>query len=378
MRKLWDSVLSSSSHYDNFTLHGRFPAAPAPEFVNPFLGVGSAFNLVGENERNKILSLAGDFCFTPSTRKHLDVSVRKMDHKPVRDYLDCPFYQRALAYVDAKFMDALTVNDMTPSEILEDTDLDKACGYFETWRGFRTKGDCVKAGLLFEFEDLDMDEVVLWKVSGKHEIKETDLYLGEWKQRTFIIEPFSMLYHDKRHFGKQNAGMKNCWWSKYGFNPYEGGVHMMATNLCRFKRKWEWDVKGYDRLFPHMRDVQNMRLRHIKDNPRARWVAENKCRSTLVLPNGDIISKDWGNNSGSGTTTGDNIIGMAIPIVHSFLRMGFTEKQIDDLVWCNLFGDDVLGGDNLDISDETFKEGILSTFKLYGFLFDPFIISHTI
>ena len=258
-----------------------------------------------------------------------------------------------------------------------DMDLSKAPGFFLTWRGFRKKEDAIAAGILSELNSLDLlKETPIWKVSGKGEIKETHEYLNEYKQRTFIIEPLEMLYHDKRIFGKQNEGIKGVWWSAYGFNPYDGGVRRIADRLWRFPRSWEWDVRGYDRVMPHMPEIQGIRLTCVSDDPFANWVVDNKIDSLLVLPNGDVISKSWGNNSGSGTTTGDNIIGMSIIIVHGLLRAGIPKATIMRDVDCLIFGDDVLGGDRLDISDDTFKKIIENAFSLYGYTLDPFKVSH--
>lgn len=379
MRKLWDSVQVSSSVYDHFELIGRVGVAATPDYADPRMHRGKAFESVDNDVQERILKLAGNYCYTKSTKKHLDVSVRKMDKQPCYKFLDDPYYERAFDYVKRKFEDGLTQPHMTPSEILADLDLTKAPGFFETWRGFRTKADCVLGGVLSEYMKPEMlDEVPIWKVSGKNEIKETDDYVGKFKQRTFIIEPFNMLWHDKRIFGNQSNGLKNNWWSAYGFNPYDGGVGSLWTTLSRFRRYWEWDVVGYDRIFALMAEVCKIRTSFSAPDPFTQWVTDNKIRSILVLPNGDIISKYWGNNSGSGTTTGDNIIGMSIILSHAFFRAGLNEKQVDELVHAFIFGDDVLGGDNLEFSDEFMRELFISTFALYGYTLDPLIISHSI
>jgi len=105
-------------------------------------------------------------------------------------------------------------------------------------------------------------------------------------------------------------------------------------------------------------------------------VTNNRCKSRVVLPCGDFIEKDWGNNSGSGSTTVDNIIGMAIVLVHLFLRLGVPEHLINDMVFAYLFGDDVVMGDNVDVSDEVFTAAVVETFGLYGFILDPLVISN--
>lgn len=377
--KLWAGLSGGCNTYNYFQYRGRLGAPPIPEYVNPFLRDGYCFSKLTLSEQGWFIQQMGDYCYTFSTRKTLDVSVRKMDHLPCVDFLQDVNFGDVHQYLKFKWREPLVVSEMTPNEILEDFDLNKAPGYFETWRGYRTKADCIVAGLLDEFtSDSLLLETPIWKVTGKNEIKETELYVGEFKQRTFIIEPMSMLWQDKRVFGHQNSNLKAFWWSSYGFNPYEGGVQNMANKLSNYQRKWEWDVKGYDRLFPHMKYVQEVRTQDIPPTPFRDWVVKHKIESLLVLPNGDVIFKTWGNNSGSGTTTTDNIIGMSYPIMHSFLRMGLSFEDVDRLVTVFIFGDDVLGGDNINISDIVFREVIVGTFRLYGYELDPFVISNEV
>jgi len=378
LAKLLSTMTPGRNTYAHFEYLGRLPSPPIPDYVNPYLGEGYLFsNKVPDHLKQWFQQESGDFCYTYSTKATLDKSVRKMDLPACYDFRDDPLYPRVFQFLRDKWADPMRVGRMSPSEILDDMDLTKAPGYFSTWRGFRTKLDCVVGGLIHEWEDRQMlGEIPIWKVTGKNELKETDLYVGELKQRTFIIEPIEMLWHDKRLFGKQNASIKGYWWSAYGLNPYEGGVMRIADRLRHFRRYWEFDVRGWDRLFPHMEEVQQIRAENIEPDEWVGYVCANKIVSKLVLPNGDVIVKDKGNNSGSGTTTGDNIIGMSFPLTHAFMTMGLDDISISKQLDCLIFGDDVLGGDNINVSDEVFKEVMIKTFRLYGFEFDPFIVQH--
>lgn len=378
LSKLWDTMTPSNSHYDHFELYGRFHTAPIAEYADPTMYAGECFTRVDKDLQDEIKKLSGDFCYAKTTRKHLDISVRKMDKKPVYTYKQDKYYPLALDIVKEQFEKALSQPHMSPDEVLADLDLTKAPGFFETWRGFKTKYDCVLAGVLSEYNDQDLNEIPIWKVSGKNEIKETSAYVNEYKQRTFIIEPFNMLWHDKRIFGGQNKGMKEVWWSAYGFNPYDGGTGNLWRSLSSFKRFWEWDVRGYDRVMPHLKDIGKIRGAFAVPDKFLDWVLKHKCKSILVLPNGDVIYKYWGNNSGSGTTTTDNIIGMCIIVVHGFLRAGCSKNDILNKVNCLIFGDDVLGGDNLSFSDNFMEELFRSTFAMYGYELDPLKITHSL
>lgn len=380
INRLYQTMLPGVNTYNCFVYLGHLPAPPLPEYVNPFWGDGYLYKTkVPETHKQWFSKNAGDFCYTQSTRPHLDRSVRKMDAPVCYKFEDDPLFPRVLEFLSNKWSQPLEVGSMSPGEILDSMDLDKAPGYLETWRGFRKKSDCLRSGLLSEYQDLQMlEEIPLWKVSGKNELKETEKYIGELKQRTFIIEPLSMLWHDKRIFGNQNEAIKGYWWSAYGFNPYDGGVTSMATVLKQFQRFWEFDVVGFDRLNPLMRYVQDLRLAGVRPDPFGPWVVKHKVKSRLVLPNGDVIEKSWGNNSGSGTTTGDNILTMSFPLVHTFMELGLDENAIHQLVWAFIFGDDVLGGDNINVTDEVFREVLIRVFSLYGFELDPFVITHDI
>lgn len=301
-----------------------------------------------------------------------------MDRPVTREYLKCPLYKEAVEIVLEEFREALEQPPMTLDGALRSMDLTKASGYVLRQSGYKKKYQAVMTGVVFQFLSKGiLDEIPLWLACGKErEFLYRSDYIGDKKQRTFIVEPFELLLHHKIIYGNQSEGMKGHWWSAYGLNPYQGGVNNMARKLLRYRRFTMFDVVRYDRLFPHMRDVFYIRNECVADSPFKEWVTNNCCDSMVVLPNGDVIFKTWGNNSGSGTTTGDNIIGMAICLVHAFLRLGCDHEQISEMVWAYLFGDDVVLADSLDCSDEELKEVLISTFALYGFKFDPLIISN--
>lgn len=372
-KKLWGSLLPSNNTYEHFEHLGRFNVQPLPEFVNPTMALGDLFNRIDNQDREKILAMSGDYVFSRSTKTTLDISCRKMDIQVCKDYLHCPFYSQAVALTIEKYKDALSVTHMTFEEVMLDLDLTKAPGYFETWRGFRSKLDCVRAGVIHEYADISItNEVPIWKVSGKEEIKLRSDYMIKRKQRTFIIEPFNLLYHHKRIYGNQSAGMKGAGWSAYGFNPYEGGTHMLATSLNQHKRKGIIDIVGMDRRFPLMEEVYKIKDLFITPDPFQSWVRDNNICSTLVLPNGDVIKKSWGNNSGSGSTTLDNILAMDIMTNHTFLRAGAPYHKLLNLVHAAIFGDDLVWSDDLPLSDDTLREVFIETFAMYGYELDPY------
>jgi len=370
-----DKLKPGHNTYEHFTYLGRLPVPPtvgSPSIEAPVSKFIQYFDDVEWFRKE-----AADLVVAKNSVITLDVSVRKMDKPIVRDYLNCEFYEQSVKIVLEKFSPGLMVDFMSLDGALHSMDLKKASGYAWRLNGYKKKYQCVKTGLFLEFLDFDnLQTIPIWMACGKErEFLFRGDYVGLMKQRTFIVEPFELLLAGKIVYGNQSEAMKGCWWSAYGMNPYQGGVNNMASKLNKFKRKTMFDVKGYDRLFPHLRDVFRIKNACLGSHPFKEWVTNNRCKSRVVLPNGDFIEKDWGNNSGSGSTTVDNIIGMAIVLVHLFLRLGVPEQEIDDLVWCYLFGDDVVMGDNVNISDEEFKAEVVYTFGLYGFVLDPLVIS---
>jgi hypothetical protein len=134
------------------------------------------------------------------------------------------------------------------------------------------------------------------------------------------------------------------------------------------------DGVKWDRIFAMMSYVYKIRVVCIPPDPHLNWVVKNSINSYVLLPNGDVVYKTWGNNSGSGTTTGDNILGMTYCVSHSFYELGCTTQQINEFV-VYLFGDDVMLSHNIpeDISDDQIEDAFRRTFSLYGVELDPFV-----
>ena len=88
-------------------------------------------------------------------------------------------------------------------------------------------------------------------------------------------------------------------------------MHRLARELLARRHRGCQDWSGYDRLFPYLSYVYDIRheyLLNVHDIPddRIKWVEENTVCSFLIDPQGDVFYKSWGNNSGSGNTTCDN------------------------------------------------------------------------
>jgi hypothetical protein len=378
LASVWSKLTPGVNTYNHFSYLGRFPSSQMPKVVNceaPMSASSAYFS-----DLNWFTEKQADLVVAKNAVDTLDISVRKMDMPVTRDYLQCPLYSRSLEVVLEKFRAALTQTSMSVDEVLDSIEMDKATGYILRQNGYKKKYEVILKGIHSDFFDVSLlQEKPIWLACGKErEFLYRQDYMGAKKQRTFIVEPFELLFQHKLIYGHQQEGMKNTWWSAYGFNPYEGGTTVLANRLNKHKRKTMFDVVRYDRLFPHMRDVFAIKNVCLPDSPFKQWVTDNCCDSYVVLPSGDLVFKTWGNNSGSGSTTVDNIIGMAICLVHFLLRLGVSEQQIDALVEACLFGDDVVLTDDVDVPDSVWKSELIATFALYGFKFDPLVVSNNL
>lgn len=373
-------VPERKEQYEFFEYLGTRPCEPMPETARCALKTNKISKLFSQPVLDFMIESRGDYVITNSTRDHLERSVKKMDRQVNRSIKDHPLFPCAVELTGRMYDLAFRQGSLSFDVVMEEVVADTSSGIVEQLRGLPKKGDCLLADLpALEYENPDLTEIPIWKVSGKVEIKERASYVGEVKQRTFIIEPFGHLWQTKRIYGMQNKLLKLLGWSFYGLNPYEGGVDRLASRLNGFKRKWEFDGKGWDRILSVMEEVYGLRDSYGKETPLREWVRFWLINSILQLPNGDVILKSWGNNSGSGNTTGDNIIAMTIFLHLVFLHLGLSANDIKEQVFCAVFGDDVVGGDNTSFSDEELERAFRVVFtELGGIELDPFKISSNI
>jgi len=250
-----DKLKLGHNSYEHFTYLGRLPVPPiggSPSIEAPVSKFLRYFD-----DLDWFLAEAADLVVAKNSVETLDVSVRKMDKLVCRKYLECPFYEPSIKIVLENFAPGLVVPFMSLDGAIRSIDQSKASGFVWRYNGLKKKWQCVKTGLFLDFLNFDiLDTIPVWMACGK---EREFLFRGDYvdllKQRTFIVEPYELLLNGKIVYGNQSEAMKGCWWSAYGVNPYQGGVNVMATKLNKFRRKTMFDVKGYDRLFPHLRDV---------------------------------------------------------------------------------------------------------------------------
>lgn len=173
------------------------------------------------------------------------------------------------------------------------------------------------------------------------------------KCRLFVI-PELLLCDKQLEFGKLiSLRMKGFRWSAYGFNPYSGGTNKLAHRLLSKRYRFFYDISGWDkylRLLPHIYKILKKHSGYASWTKREQrefdWMVDNTVDMFCVMYDGSVYRKPYGNGSGSGTTTRDNIFAHVI-IMATMLYAAYHDKfgkcpssaQVEEQI-INLFGDD--------------------------------------
>lgn len=386
--RFWASLRFCPQNYDHLETVGIVDKrSPLPRVRNNrYRFYGPIAARLPPNLRGPLKLLAGAFYRVIGTVSSVEQSIKKMDRKPVYDYQDNPRWQEALDFVcDMLDVAFKTTSVCTMEHLIETLVTTAASG--EPWSslGLTTKGKCLESQLFRDYletmvlaKNRDHMKDPVWKIVPKTEWYPAEK-LDANKCRTFIIPPFHLLFWQKFLYQMQNEAIKNVFWSVYGFNPYSGGVTRLANRLLTNKIFVYYDVVGWDRLLPVMPEIYNFRNLYIPPEyiELAWWVAKQTCESTLLHPDGYLLRKLWGNNSGSGTTTTDNIIGHCFVLSLALIMLYGTIDVVARVV-AALFGDD--NAMSLPYLEDEFRIQVVfeEVFSSFGLEFDPFIVTHTL
>lgn len=256
----------------------------------------------------------------------------------------------------------LTAKEYTDKETLEDMFLDKGPSIPWKFMGHKTRKSVYESKLwLDNFEDVEFlkELLPLYESVGKEELASVADFDNK-KVRTFQTTSAHLLYWQKRLFGRGNENLKNYMWSKYGFNPFYGGTDLWYKELNQKDEDGEliypvrrnWDIEGYDRkvFLEYVADRRYKCWKRANPNSKydaiAKYVCDALKRSVLVFHNGDVVIRKRGNNSGSGSTTANNIeagfeVVADLLIYVYFKKYGeFPEPDIVIRQLVSLFGDD--------------------------------------
>lgn len=333
-------------------------------------------SLYGSVNLQSLKEIAKDkFFVVVPTEANYYKTVSSWDVKPVYKYEGTEAHQFAMVFFDHFYSPIMRDCIASSEEICGYIDWTKSPGFPHTYFGFRTKEELVRALADTLFYDRT-GTLPIWNVSGKIEFKALD-DIKENKIRLFQIPSFELLYSQLKYGKRISLRLMNFEWSAYGFNPYSGGFNRLAEKLLRKPYRGCYDVSGWDKFLPLLKDIYSVLQKRcdIPENELEEfmWTVENTCRFCLRLRNGLVISKDYGNASGSGCTTRDNIFGHIIIFaagLYSAYKRKNGEAPSFDLIrdqLVNLYGDDNVFSVDEEFSlmtDETFLSEHLGNYGL--------------
>lgn len=331
---------------------------------------------------NELKRLAADkFVMVEPSVQNVNLTIESFDDPKFGPFRD-RFYQTGCEFLMSQyghiFNDCIATDEETSSYI----DWTKSGGYHATTYNILTKGDLIKDERFLK-SDYHLNPeltIPIVSVAVKRELKlKQDVLIN--KIRLFFISEFHLCKEQIR-FGKRSSlRLKNLKWSAYGFSPFRGGVHKLALRLLSKPCRFYYDVSGWDKFIPLMKDLFDIirRLSNIPDHLKDKfdWMMQHTAAFICALWDGDIMFKNYGNCSGSGTTTRDNIL-MHIIIASAFLTEAYFIKN-GSLPSFELLAEQIVklfGDDSVFAVDEEFDyvlyrkdedDGFLRTFfKRYG------------
>lgn len=331
---------------------------------------------------------------------HANVSKRcaKLLLPPCYDFRDQPDWVDVKHSVDAWCASLWTnISNYSKDQIELDLVTDTSPGKMFKSLGAKTKQDVFTWGLFPDLLDrcdaslpADEQHIPVYSCAPKLDeilpatgLLSASTIVGDKIRLIFPAEP-EYVYLEKRFFGMQNKLLMNAPPSAYGLNVFKGGFKGVFDSLqsasgagSRFF--CEWDVSGYDARFPHMSEVSRLRYKHLgpctpKESAQARWVLANSENSVCLMPDGSFYLFTYGNRSGKGNTTGDNIIGHMFPLAMFFGRLTGDYSLIRNDRRGFVYGDDLIASICSTHTGEHIGQVAVDTFKLFGWTLDPVFI----
>jgi hypothetical protein len=381
---IWDFIRPVDFRYNHLEVLGRCGLiSPLPAGL-PSLNRAKSnlFTKLPNNVRELLKQQAGDFYPVYGTLDNVRISIAKMDREPVRLYEQDPYFEPAVDYVYDMLNPAFRqTRILTTEEVLPTIEMGASAGQPYGYYGIRTKRDFYSCPECVEhlFDPHIFQSRPVWKIVPKREwLEASEIMSG--KVRTFIVPPVPVVHWGKIIYGHQSELLKMYEWSAYGFNPYQGGTDLLAQTLLRNNLFLMYDVKGWDRLLPILEMVYELRNDYIPDKyiEAYTWLTECMVRSFLLMPDGIIFFKGWGNNSGSPNTTTDNIIAHMFIFALFLFRLYKGDMSRIVKAVCRLFGDDNVSS-LPEVDEGVDVEAVLvETFALFGLTLDPILVTRNI
>lgn len=328
---------------------GTLPGSAIKNVLNKRRHQSVYASLYGKLGLQRLKEIAQEkFYVVVPTETNYYKTVSSWDQKPEYKFAGTQSHIFGMTFFDHFYSPIMADCIADSEEICGYIDWTKSPGFPHTYFGFRTKEELVQALTDSLFFDR-VGTLPFWNVSGKIEFKTLE-DINENKIRLFQIPAFELLYSQLKYGKRISLRLMNFEWSAYGFNPYSGGFNNLAEKLLRKRYRGCYDVSGWDKFLPLLKDIYEVLKKRCEipdsEMDEFMWTMENTCRFLLKLQNGTVLAKDYGNASGSGCTTRDNIFGHVI-IFAAGLYAAYKQKTgevppfslvRDQLV--NLYGDD--------------------------------------
>jgi hypothetical protein len=161
-------------------------------------------------------------------------------------------------------------------------------------------------------------------------------------------------------YGGQNKAIlenSHTGWIKYGLVKQYGGFSKALRELEPYSFVWESDCSGFDRRvnLTLVYKVRNSLLVNIEGfEEMIESVTQNNIKPIVLLPNGYIVERQTGNDSGKNNTTVDNCIAHFIMMIYLFVKrcveLGIEPKLsfIFSKAHLLIYSDDKIGGTDLE------------------------------
>jgi hypothetical protein len=324
-----------------------------------------------------------DFVVVEPSLKNVNKTISSYDDAKFGKF-ENEFLDYGCSFLDNEYRSIFNNPVSNSEEVSYYTDWSKSAGYTATFHGIKSKGELVSDPLYVDsdYARTPIKTIPLMTVANKTELKIKSDVLDN-KIRQFFISEYH-LFKSQVKFGKRSSlKLKDFKWSAYGFNPFNGGVDRLARKLLSKPIRFFYDVSGWDKFIPLMKHLYDMIYKNSRswideaDVDEFIWMIKHTIAFYCVLYDGDIIYKKYGNASGSGTTTRDNIL-MHVILAAAFLAEAYYFKMgclppmrlVAEQI-CKLFGDDSVFAVDIEFEHVLFRkehgDGFLNTFfKRFG------------
>lgn len=350
--------------------------------------IESKYNHFLDGSLHFLKELAGNsFRVVQPTLENCLKTQRSWDEFNPGQYHTDEWYKRAFHFLRSSYGSVCKDCIASEEELSAYIDWAKSCGFPGNHLGYNSKRELVEDPVYQQWvEDFyykigtrQYVDPIIWTVSPKTEYKAYDDILND-KIRLFQIPPLHFLQLQLKYGKRISLRLKNFKWSAYGFNPFNGGTDKIAKALLTKKIRIYYDISGWDKFLPVLDDIYKfIDLETDKEN----WTEAEKNEFLFMVKNtihpwmkflsGEIYEKRYGNPSGSGTTTRDNIFAHVLILAAALIRafhkkhgkfptVQYLEEQI-----VFLFGDDSIMSldDDFDsMLEPGFLEGHFATFGM--------------